>query len=426
MTTSKAAKPLFDRNFTLLWLGRAVSQMGDGAGYIGLMWWVASQEGSSMLLGLLAACRTIAAIVFSLIAGVVADRANKRDIIVAMDALRGVFYGVMGYLILRDQMTVPILLGLAVANTVCAQFFDPAVTSAVPLIVDKSNLARANSFTRMTGNIAEILSYGAGGVLVAVFGVAGLLFVDAVSYILSAISEVFIVIPEVRRQEAKKNRFFQEFKDGLAYTMSNKVLWETVKVAAVLNLLMAPVSILLPEFVKTNLGGDSALFGYLTSAVAAGVLISAILISATRFVERNTWTVIHGLTIQSACILVFAFAPKQYPYIHVAILLVFGVLNGIVNIYVNTLVQKVSAPEQLGRVTGVLNAVCMGLQPVSQGLSGYLGTRVPLQYIYAFCAVGEGIGGWRFSVIPNLKALVMNSDNDMSVPGDSPAAAANS
>ena len=111
-----AKSRLFDRNFTLLWLGRAVSQMGDGAGYIGLMWWVASQDGSSMILGLLAVCRTVAAIVSSPIAGVIADRANKRNIIVAMDVLRGVFYGVMGYLIFTGQMTIPVLVGLAVAN----------------------------------------------------------------------------------------------------------------------------------------------------------------------------------------------------------------------------------------------------------------------------------------------------------------------
>lgn len=401
--------------------------MGDGAGYIGLMWWVASQDGSSMILGLLAVCRTVAAIVSSPIAGVIADRANKRNIIVAMDVLRGVFYGVMGYLIFTGQMTIPVLVGLAVANTLCAQFFDPAVISSVPLIVDKSNLARANSFMQMSGNLVQILSYGAGGVLVAVFGVTGLLFLDAVSYILSAISEVFIAIPDIRGQRTtEQGRFFQELRDGFAYTVSNKVLWEAVKVAAVLNLMMAPISILLPEFVKTRLHGSPALFGYLTSASAAGVLAATILISMTKLIDRNLWTVTHGITIQSAFLLAFALAPTRYPYIHVSLFLLFGVLNGIVNIYLNTLIQKITVPEQLGRVAGVLGTMCMGLQPISQGLSGYLGAHVPLQYIYAVCAVGEGIGGWRFSIIPNLRTLVESGDNETSAPSDSPAAVINS
>ena len=351
---------LFDRNFTLTWLGRAVSQLGDGAGYIGLMWWVTSRSGSAALLALLAVCRTVAAIVFSPIGGAVADRANKRAIIVATDALRGVFYGIMAYMIITDKMTVPLLLGLAVANTLCAQFFDPAIISAVPLIVDKSNLAKANSFMQMSGNIVQIVGYGAGGALISVFGVSGLLVIDSVSYFLSAISEVFIVIPDIRkRAAAETSHFVQELKDGFAYVVSNKVLFEAFKVAAVLNLLMAPIFILLPEYVKTNLNGSPVLFAYLTSAGAAGVLIATLLISMTKFVDRNLWTVIHGITIQSGVLLLFVLTPNEYPIAHVGLFVVFGLLNGIVNIYIQTLIQRITAPEQLGRVAGVLGTMCM-------------------------------------------------------------------
>ena len=145
------SEKLFTRDFSLLWLGKSISQLGDGAGFIGLMWWVQSQTGSATALGLMAAISTLLRVILAPFSGVLADKLSKKTIIVLMDLLRGVIYTALAYLAWSNQLTRTSLIILASANTLCSVFFGPAITSSIPLLVKENNLPRANSFLQMTG-----------------------------------------------------------------------------------------------------------------------------------------------------------------------------------------------------------------------------------------------------------------------------------
>ena len=160
---------LFTKDFTLLWLGKSVSQLGDGAGFIGLMWWV-SQTGSATTLGLMAAVSSLVRVGLSPFSGALADRISKKAIIVSMDICRGLVYLAMGYLAWVGQLSLFHVIALSAVNTVFSVFFGPAISSSIPLIVEPENLPKANSFMQMTGIIVQIVSYTAGGVLVAFIG----------------------------------------------------------------------------------------------------------------------------------------------------------------------------------------------------------------------------------------------------------------
>ncbi len=400
-------KRYFSRDFLLLFLGNAVSQLGDGAGYIALMWWVAAQTGSAMLLGLMAVCRTVAGIIMSPLAGATADRYSKKLIVILMDLVRAAAYTTMAYLAYTKQMNVPTLVSLAVLNSVAAEFFQPATQSSIPLLVAKEELARANSLMGITGNIVSIVSYGAGGMLAAFIGVPALLLIDAISFAGCAVAETFVTIPAVAREGGeKKSSFFEDIKEGVQYVRTNKVLLEVMKVAAVLNLFAAPIFMLMPKFVQHDLGGSSSFYGYVLSAQALGVLLASVLISTTKVVERNTWLVSHGITLDAVVTLAFALLPASLNPVRIPILMVSGFFNGVVNIYFGVVMQRATAPEQLGRSFGLLSAVCMALQPLSQGAAGFLGDKVPLTAMYAVCAACFGLMGMRFATIPGLSRFL--------------------
>lgn len=401
-------RKFFNRDFTLLWLGQSVSQLGDGAGYIGLMWWIVSKTGSATLLGLMAVVRTVTGIAVAAIAGTAVDRLNRKAIIVSMDVVRGLAYGLMVYLISTAQMTTPWLLGLVAVNAVCSEFFAPAITASVPLMVKKRDLPKANSMLQITRNIVSILSYSAGGVFVALFGVPLLLAADAASFLLSALSEVFINIPEIPQARVKeKQQFFRDLKDGIMYIRSNKVLMDVMKVAAILNFFAAPIFLLLPKFVKSSIGGSASLYGYLLAASMVGTLGASMVISFTNLVEKNIWSVIHGITIQAGTLLVTFVTPWDVHWIRIVLFAIAGFFNGVVNIYFQAVIQRVTAPEHLGKVSGFIGTMCMSLQPLSQGLAGVLGDRVPIISIYMTCSTAMGAGGWKFSRIPNLQRFLL-------------------
>lgn len=404
-------KKLFNKDFVLLWLGMAVSQLGVGAGNIGLMWWIQSSTGSALLLGSMAMVRTIVSVVLSPFSGVVADRFSKKAIIVLGDVFRGLFYGILGWLVYTNQLTPAILLTLVGCNAICTTFFNPAVTATVPLLVTRADLPRANSLQQITSNLVTIVGYASGGVLVALLGVPMLLAINASAFLLSALSEMFISVPQTAaRVGAKTSHFWQDLKEGFYYARQNRVLIEIMKVAAVLNFVWAPSFILLPKFVQEYLGASSELYGYLLAAFTVGTLCASLLIAFTKVVERNLWLIIHSITPQALAFIIATLLPTSWHAARIPLFLFMGFLNGVANIYFGVVVQRTTAPEQLGRVAGLINTMTGALQPLSQGLTGYLGDLFSIPVIYIVANSLEALCGIRFSLIPNLRSYLASQD----------------
>lgn len=394
---------LFTKDFTLLWLGKSVSQLGDGAGFIGLMWWV-SQTGSATTLGLMAAVSSLVRVGLSPFSGALADRISKKAIIVLMDICRGLVYLAMGYLAWVGQLSLFHVIALSAVNTVFSVFFGPAISSSIPLIVEPENLPKANSFMQMTGIIVQIVSYTAGGVLVAFIGVPLLLLINGLSFLLSAISEAFIFIPTVASAASRQGqKFLANIKEGFAYVKEHRVLLDIMKTAAIINFISAPLFILLPKFVNEHMQASAEMYGYLLACTTAGTLVASLLIAFTKLVQRNVWIVMHGITIQGMLYVAFTLLARGTPAIFLTVFFISGIVNGIVNIYFGSLLQRMIAKEHMGKVFGLLDSMSGALQPLSQGMTGMLGDQIATGVVYIGAGI-LGIGtGVKFSLIPNLK-----------------------
>ena len=395
---------LFTRDFSLLWLGKSVSQLGDGAGFIGLMWWIQSSTGSASVLGLMVMISTLIRVFLSPFSGVVADKFNKKTIMVLTDTMRGLVYCLLAYLAFTSKLTIPLLLTCSAINAVNSVFFGPAISATVPLLVTSENLPRANSFMQMTSFIVSIVSYTAGGLLVTLLGLPLLLIIDGVSFLLSALSETFINIPHVSAGKTfNLNQFAQNIREGFDYVKKNHVLFEIMKVAALLNFVAAPTFILLPKFVNDYLGAPASMYGYLLAASMVGTLCASLIIALSKIVERNVWMVMHSITVQGALFVALVLIPKQAYYGHLFLFGLVGFANGICNVYFSAIVQRVTAKEHMGKVFGLMDTMGSALQPISQGLSGLAGDRFGIPLIFGLSGASLGAGGVKFSLIPNLK-----------------------
>lgn len=396
-------RKLFSKDFTLLWLGMSISQLGDGAGFIGLMWWIQTRTGSALVLGLMAMVRGLVNVALGPVGGVIADRLNKRTIIIAMDTTRGSIYASLAYLAFTDQLTTPLLLFLVGLNSACSVFFNPSINASVPLLVAKSELPRANSLMQITGNIVSIIGYSAGGILAATIGTPLLLLIDSVSFLLSAVSELFIVIPTlVKAAKAGTESVWEGLKIGFSYVRNNMVLFRIIQLAAIINFVSAPFFILLPKYVQHTLHGSPALYGYIMAATMAGTLGASLIIATTKWVERNLWAIKYGLLFQGISMVLMISIPRQWPVALIGIFLASGLINGLVNIYFGALMQRITAPEHLGKTFGLVGMMSGALQPLSQGLSGWLGDVVSLPVIYLVSGLSMGGCGISFCTVPHL------------------------
>jgi MFS family permease len=191
-----------NRNFRQLWLGQVVSQMGDWFDTIALYTIILNLTGSGRHIGLLMVARFVPSFVFGSLSGVVADRFNRRTVMIVSDLLRAVV--VLGFLLVRRADQIWIIYFLTVLQLAFSTFFEPAKTAAIPSIVADRELVAANAISSVTWSAMLTLGAAIGGVVTGLFGTDVSFVLDALSFLLSAALIASVRIPKRPPREKRK------------------------------------------------------------------------------------------------------------------------------------------------------------------------------------------------------------------------------
>lgn len=384
---------LFNKNFVLLWQGQLVSQIGSMAYAVALMFWLKEATGSATLVGLVMMVSAIPGVLLGPFAGAYADRHSRRNIIVVTDLLRGIVICALAACVFwrpDDTSTITALLFIASAvNASLGAFFNPAVGAAIPDIVPTERLASANSLNQFSMQVAQFVGQGTGGVLFRVLGAPIMFLANGLSYIFSAISEMFITIPQEIPERQKGlaaivRGFRDDLKEGFIY------VWQTVGLrilflaAAVINFFFVPVGVLMPFFVEDHLHSTPDWYGFIMAGMGAGAMVGFLMAGTLKLTgSRRSVTMIVALSGLS--IMLGIIAPMSSPVPVVAALFVSGVCAGFFNIGVMTILQLTTPSRIRGRVFGLLGTMAMGLSPIAMGLAGVvadvLDQNIPLLFM---------------------------------------------
>ncbi|MEP6912084.1 MAG: MFS transporter [bacterium] len=173
-----------NRGFRQLWLGQVVSQLGDWFNTIALLTIILNLTGSGRDIGLLLVARFLPSFIFGSLSGVVADRFNRRSIMIVSDVLRA--FVVLGFLLVRSADQLWILYSLTILQLGLSTFFEPAKTAVIPSIVSDRELVPANAISSVTWSIMLTLGAFIGGLVTGWFGSNAAFILDALTYLLSA------------------------------------------------------------------------------------------------------------------------------------------------------------------------------------------------------------------------------------------------
>jgi predicted MFS family arabinose efflux permease len=191
-----------NRNFRQLWLGQVVSQMGDWFDTIALYTIILNLTGSGRHIGLLMVARFVPSFVFGSLSGVVADRFNRRTIMIVSDLLRAVV--VLGFLFVRRADQLWIIYFLTVLQLAFSTFFEPAKTAVIPSIVSDRELVAANAISSVTWSAMLTLGAAIGGVVTGLFGTDVSFILDGMSFLLSAALIASVRIPKRPPRQKQK------------------------------------------------------------------------------------------------------------------------------------------------------------------------------------------------------------------------------
>lgn len=189
------------KDFTLVVLGQIVSLFGNAILRFALPLYLLRETGSSALFGIVTACSLLPMIVLSLLGGVLADRVNKRNIMVGLDFLTAVVITIF-YLLRNSMSIVPLFIVTLMLLYGISGTYQPAVQASIPALVPKERILSASAIVNQIGSLANFIGPIIGGMLYGVWGIESILKISIVCFVLSAIMETFIVIP-FQRQNRK-------------------------------------------------------------------------------------------------------------------------------------------------------------------------------------------------------------------------------
>jgi MFS transporter, DHA3 family, macrolide efflux protein len=388
---------LLNRNFVLLWMGQAVSQLGSQVYVIAMMFWIKHTTDSASLIGSMMMLSSIPNVILSGIGGAFADRHSRRKIIVCSDLLRSILVlSMAGLLHLAPHATDIVIvwfMGVTFCMSATAAFFTPAMSAAIPDLTPQSAIGKANSLRQTTAQLAIFIGQGLGGMLFRLLGAPLLVLINGLSFLFAAVSESFIRIPQKipERSGGRKERFAafkKEIAEGLRYVWKGPGLRRLFFFSAIFNFFTMPVVVLLPFYVEDFLKLRVDWYGYLIATFGVGVLTGALFTGFIKLRGRFRGRLMIWFAILNSMIvgaLGFVLDVK------VALMLAFlmGALGSFNGINIATILQMSTPSEIRGRAFGLLHTLSGSIAPVGMGLGGFMYDLVNqnITLIYGGCGV---------------------------------------
>src|ERR687890_499644 len=336
---------LRNTRFLRLWVGQGTSFLGDAVSMVALVVLVVQITGSaSAVVGALVA--RLLPTLASPLAGVLADRLDRRLVLVASDLVRAVL--VLGLVFARDLATIYVLVFLmGLARTV----FNPTVRAAFPSVVGGGDLTRANALISGTFSTSIMVGPALGGLLVASIGVDAAFLADAVTYLISAILLSTVPLPHPRRESEEEAGFVRELRSGFGYLVGTRVPLAIV-VGAFLTILTINATVPAEVFLaKETFGAGDVGYGLLVSLWGGGMVLGSAMMAVLE--DRINLVLLYFLSIfAGACALVGTGLAPAF-VLALCALAVEGAATGIDNVATDTILQKRVPDAFLGRVFSI-------------------------------------------------------------------------
>ncbi|HTI14194.1 MAG TPA: MFS transporter [Dictyobacter sp.] len=379
-------------HFNTFWLGQTLSALGDSFATIAIPLLVLQATGSVAYMGLVTGTFTVGQIIAGIFAGAIADRIDRRKLMIFCDVMRTILYFSipLGWWIIGPQLW---LIFLVVALGSClGMTFAVTYMTAIPNLVDKDQITEANSRLQTTYAIAYILGPVLAGLVSGRFGSTAAISIDATSFAISAISLSIIRLrPNTRtsqeqlalKQEKQHSNVGQEFLAGLRFLWQNPILRPVMLLLSLLTLLTTGAIDLFIFHLKHDLAQSDDVVGIIFGLASVGGILGGLLLPLLRKTLGFGPCWIGGWILAGISIVLIAITPNLYFCSALTIVFIFA--TTVANISSMTLRQQITPDHILGRVTSVFWTINTAPGPFGAAfftaLSGHIGTSPVLMLI---------------------------------------------
>jgi len=384
-------RSLRHRNFQLFFSGQLISLIGTWMQNVAQSWLVYRLTGSSLLLGTVSFAGQIPVFPIAPLAGMVADRWNRRTIVIITQTASMILAFILAFLTLTNRITVWEIVMLAALLGVVNAFDIPARQSFLVEMVGREDLMNAIALNSSIFNGARIIGPAIAGILVATIGEGWCFFANAVSYI-AVIAGLFMMRISRRQAERAIKSAYDHIAEGFRFVRKTAPIRALLLILGLVSLVGMPYTVLMPVFAKTVLHGDATTLGVLGSAAGIGALAGALtLASRTRVDGLGKW-VWMACTSFGTFLILFSFSHHYFLSVLLLVPVGFSLMTQMGA--TNTLVQSMVPDRLRGRTMAVYSMMFMGMSPLGAILAGAAADKIGAPMTVALggaCAIAGAI-----------------------------------
>ncbi|PRT19071.1 MFS transporter [Bacillus wiedmannii] len=384
------------RNICLYSIAKTVSIFGTSMYSFALGLYVLQITGSALNFAITLILGTIPMIVMNPFAGVIADKVNKKKLVVCMDLLSGCLLIAVYIVSSYYGLNLFIIYTTTFLMTVFTTFFGIGLEAAKPNIVSKERLMSINSISKIIDSVSLILGPMLGDIVFSVFDIKTFIIINGISFILSGIALLFIHFKlfecNINEENAKRRvNFIKDIKEGFSYLLEKESLKNTFHILISFNFFLGfAVTVPLPYIINTVLNLTSEEFGIIQGTFPVGMIIGAIVVK--KITDRFTYSyLLKKLSSMLSVIMIILGIPVLFKSFEVndlvfvitycVVMIFLGFIIALIDIPLIYFMQKEIPNEYRGRVLSIGLSLGKMMQPIALAISGLLLNYIPAYII---------------------------------------------
>ncbi|MBN8252804.1 MFS transporter [Priestia flexa] len=375
------------KNIILFLSSQTISLFGSSLVQYAIMWHITLTTQSGFMMTLYIICGFIPTFILSPVAGVWADRYNRKVLIMLADGLIATATLVLAILFLMGFDSIWLLFVMAAVRAFGAGIQTPAVGAILPQIVPKDKLTKVNGANGSIQAIIMFISPMVSAALLATVSLEIIFFIDVVTAALAIVTLLTFVKVSVHKKAVGKQEvsYFSDFKQGIRYVNNHAFLKQFFLFFAVFFVLMAPAAFLTPLQVTRSFGDDVWRLTAIEIAFSVGMMIGGGVIAAWGGFQNRIKTLGLASVIMGVCTLALGLVPIFWLYL--GFMGLFGVAMPIFNTPATVLLQEKVEEEYLGRVFGVMGMISTSMMPLGMLVFGPLADWISVEWLL----IGTGV-----------------------------------
>jgi predicted MFS family arabinose efflux permease len=392
----QVVRALRNPNFRLFWSGNFLSNIGTWMQNVAQGWLVLTLTNSAFWLGVVGFAGSIPFLLFTLFGGVVADRVNKRRLLIVTQSVMMVLAFALAALSWLKIITVWEVVGLAFLNGMAMAMNAPSYQALVPRLVKREDLTNAIALNSAQFNMSRILGPTLGGYAMALVGVAGNFFLNGVSFLAVLWALTRIRYPE--QSQSHHPSYMTSLRQGFTYLRGERQMLVLVWMTAVASLLGIPFLTFIPYFARMQLHAGETGLGWLLAASGLGAVMGAVTVAARGTLRHRGAVIAFGGVVFFAAIVSVCYSHNFA--LSQCLLLVEGYSAILMISSINVAMQHLASDAMRGRVMSIYATCFLGLPPLGALLAGEMSRHVPTPHALAAMAAAAAtiyVGFYAFS-----------------------------